>query len=436
MAANLKPPQIAEIIRLTDLGYNNTQISRELGIKRDSARNYANPRRKELVGAAVEQQSLEAPEATSPPSWKEKGDEATLGLNVSEPISTLEQLIAVAKIDTNVWTVDSWECTAWNSITKDKAWDAHLHQLWRVHAKLKRIAPKPYLEALDALFAKKELLAPKSFNRPPYKPGKVMVLFSLADVHFGKLAWGRETGQDYDLKIAEAVFENAVEDLLMEVKDRDIDCIYTMFGNDFFHSDNDKNETTNGTRVDSDGRQAKVIEVGMRAQIRAIDRWRNVAPVKIWGIGGNHDKANAHWGAREIRAWFRNDPGVEIDIEPRERKYLTYGNTMFGFTHGENISDAKIKELPGLFTTEGPRAMVASTTRCEWILAHRHREQEFTQRGTDSHMGCTMRWMLSLSATDAWHNQKLFIGNTRAAEVLVYNKEQGFKGKWLAIARA
>lgn len=420
----------AEMDRLLSQGVNKTEIARRLGVNRQRVIN-----RSKLIGTSASSNPKPS-ESDAPPSWKEKGDEATIGLDVKEPISTLEQLIRIAKIDADVWTVDSWECTAWNSITKDKAWEAHLHQLWRVHAKLKRIAPKPYLEALDALFAKKELLAPKKFSRPKHKPGKVMVKFSLADVHFGKLAWGRETGQDYDLSIAESVFENAVEDLLIEVKDKQIDCIYAMFGNDYFNADNSRNETTNGTRVECDGRQTKVIEVGMRAYIRAVERWRQEAPVKIWWIGGNHDKLNSHWGAREIKAWFRNDSGVEVDIEPRERKYATYGKTMFGMTHGEGISDSKVKELPGLMMTEAPREMLTSTTRCEWILAHRHREQEFMQRGTDSHMGCTVRWMLSLSATDAWHNQKMFVGNTRAAEVLWYDKEQGFKGKALAIARA
>jgi hypothetical protein len=436
MAANLKPPQIAEIIRLTDLGYNNTQISRELGIKRDSARNYANPRRKELVGYAVEQQAEAKPYSPSDSTMEVKGDTATLNFVTREYVQSKEDAIRVGKVDTSVWFVDKMRLKFYQGQYKDDKDQGQVQQMCAVTLDLKLIAPRPYLEALDALFAKKELLAPKSFNRPPHKGGKVMVKFSLADVHFGKLAWGRETGQDYDLNIAEAVFENAVEDLLLEVKSKQIDCIYAMFGNDYFNIDNDKNETTNGTRVDSDGRQAKVIEVGMRAYIRAIDRWRQEGPVKIWWIGGNHDKLNSHWGAREIKAWFRNDSGVEVDIEPRERKYLTYGNTMFGYTHGENISDSRVKELPGLFLTEAPREMVASTNRAEWILAHRHREQEFMLRGTDSHMGCTIRWMLSLSATDAWHNQKIFVGNTRAAEVMWYDKEQGFKGKALALARA
>lgn len=435
MGVRLEPLQIAQICEMADQGMGNTEISRKTGFGRNTVIGYANRRRRETCQELAKDKPVDDT-SNSGYKFSEKGDDAVLALNVTEPISTLDRLIEVCRIDTSVWRVDSWECTAWNAITKDKEKKAHLHQLYRVHAKLKRIMPKPWLDAIDALFARKELLAPKTFVRPPQKPGKVMVTFSLADVHFGKLAWGRETGQDYDLAIAEAVFENAVEDLLLEVKSKRIDRIYAMFGNDYFNMDNDKGETTNGTRIDCDGRQAKVIEVGMRAYTRAVDRWRQEAPVKIWWIGGNHDKLNSHWGARELKAWFRNDPGVEVDVEPRDRKYLAYGNTLFGYTHGENMPDSRVKELPGLFVTEAPRELLASTSRCEWILAHRHREQEFMFRGTDTHMGCTIRWMLSLSATDAWHNQKIFVGNTRAAEVLWYDKEQGFKGKALALARA
>jgi hypothetical protein len=31
-------------------------------------------------------------------------------------------------------------------------------------------------------------------------------LYVLTDAHFGKLAWGEETGSDYDLKIAEQMY--------------------------------------------------------------------------------------------------------------------------------------------------------------------------------------------------------------------------------------
>jgi hypothetical protein len=418
----------AEMDRLLSQGVSKTEIARRLGVNRQRVID-----RSKKVGKAAEKPVQQA-EGDS--TLDVSGDSATLNFVTREYVSSEEDAIRVGKVDLDMWRVDSMRLKFYQGQYVDAEGRGQIQQMCAVCLNLKRIAPRALLEAIDALFAKKELLAPKKFNRPKHKPGKVMVKFSLADVHFGKLAWGRETGQDYDLSIAEAVFENAVEDLLIEVKSKQIDCIYAMFGNDYFNADNSRNETTNGTRVECDGRQTKVIEVGMRAYIRAVERWRQEAPVKIWWIGGNHDKLNSHWGAREIKAWFRNDSGVEVDIEPRERKYATYGKTMFGMTHGEGISDSKVKELPGLMMTEAPREMITSTTRCEWILAHRHREQEFMQRGTDSHMGCTVRWMLSLSATDAWHNQKMFVGNTRAAEVLWYDKEQGFKGKALAIARA
>jgi hypothetical protein len=37
------------------------------------------------------------------------------------------------------------------------------------------------------------------------------------DVHFGMLAWGKETGTDYDIDIAEDLFLYAVQDLASEI---------------------------------------------------------------------------------------------------------------------------------------------------------------------------------------------------------------------------
>jgi hypothetical protein len=43
---------------------------------------------------------------------------------------------------------------------------------------------------------------------------KYLLEVALMDVHFGMLAWGKETGTDYDIDIAEELFLYAVQDLL------------------------------------------------------------------------------------------------------------------------------------------------------------------------------------------------------------------------------
>jgi hypothetical protein len=108
-----------------------------------------------------------------------------------------------------------------------------------------------------------------------------MAEVSINDAHFGKLAWSRETGNDYDLKIAERPSTSA----------RWTNCSSTSpratwhsgcypVGNDFFHIDNATNSTTAGTPQDVDGRLTKIYTTGKMAVIRAIDRMLGTGPVQ------------------------------------------------------------------------------------------------------------------------------------------------------------
>ena len=46
----------------------------------------------------------------------------------------------------------------------------------------------------------------------------------------------------------------------------------------------------------------------------------------------------------------------------------------------------------------------------------------------DERFGTIIRILPSLSGTDAWHHEKGFVGNTRAAQAYAWGKETGYKG--------
>ena len=188
--------------------------------------------------------------------------------------------------------------------------------------------------------------------------------------------------------------------------------------------------------VDADGRQFKKIEVGETAAQYAVEEMLSVAPVDGVWIGGNHDMFSSYMTARNLKAHFRNEKHFTMDVSPSTRKYKRFGKTCFGYAHGEHISDAQVRDLPTVMNQECPKEMLAQCDYHEWILAHRHRETKFTVKDTETKLGTVIRWIHSLSATDAWHHENTFIGNRRAAEVYLYDEDTGYCGHYLANARA
>jgi hypothetical protein len=368
--------------------------------------------------------------------FQERSDgTASVELITSRLIRTLEEAMEAAEVDEKVWRVARWQQTSWGMGHKDKAGVWHEHQLYRVWMSLERIVKKPLADAIESIFTEKKKYAPV-YRATPRRRGDVLCLIDMSDVHFGKLAWRRETGQDYDLRIAEAVVSNACDDLLAEIGHLKVDRFLVPFGNDYSHIDNAKNTTTSGTMVDVDGRYAKIYEIALMSFIRVVERLREMAPVETVLVPGNHDSQTSLTMAWAHKCWFNRAPGVSVDVEPSVRKYRLYGNTLFGFEHGDHVSDQQVRDLPALMLKEAPKEMVAAAEFHEWILGHKHSERKFTTRDIDTHVGVVTRFMHSLSAIDHWHCANKFIGTRRAAEAYWYDRESGYKGHALALARA
>jgi hypothetical protein len=253
---------------------------------------------------------------------------------------------------------------------------------------------------------------------------------SLVDAHFGKYAWARETGNDYDLEIAEHIFSNAVDDILCKSAGYPIERIVLTVGSDFLHTDNQEGTTTHGTRQDTDGRLAKVVETGEMAMVRAIDRCLQVAPVLVKLVPGNHDYTTSFHTARFLQAWYRNCPDVEVDCEPTTRKYLLYGKTLIGWTHG---CSEKMAALPNIMAMEQKQAW-AQANWYEWHIGHLHKKGEVRFTSVDSHEGVVVRRLPSLTARDAWHYLMGYIGD-RMAEAYLYSRDRGPTGYFITTAQ-
>lgn len=343
----------------------------------------------------------------------------------SPHIRTLDDALAAADVNLETWEVDRYIINSWGMTNSEgEAYTNYQVKVW-----LKRLIEEPQQKALESLVSRLENkpLSPPTISRNP-KHNPHLLEISLYDHHFGKLAWGKETGNDYDLQIAEQLFSAAIENLLGKVNGYAIEKILLPIGQDFLHVNNQQATTAKGTRQDVDTRLAKIFEAAMMAVVNAVERARQVAPVEIIWIPGNHDSETSYYLAQVIRAYYRTCQDVAVNSEPTARKYLKYGNTRLGFTHGDK---EPLKQLPIIMAGSEPQAW-AETKHREWHIGHLHKKKEVEFITCDSEGPVRVRQLPSLCGTDAWHFESGYVNGLRAAEGYLWHKEYGYAGHFSA----
>lgn len=367
-----------------------------------------------------------------PPNTQEEfsGNSWNISLDKTR-IKSLDELVAAFKVDLQVWTVERFVVNKWEvgaspkAIGKSGQWerksgDMKIEPLYQVKAWL--------VKSKAVAFAKNELASLKldwdkrSNSIVKSKTSKARLLsgnlleLSIPDVHFGKLAWGVETGSDnYDTNIAIHRFEDSLKQLLHRTSGFSLDQIVLVLGNDLFHTDNRSNTTTKGTVVDTDSRYFKVFRKVRQLVIEKIEELRAIAPVRVVIVPGNHDEHSSWHLGDSLECWFRNYEDVEVDNEPISRKVYRFGEVMFMWLHGDK---GKKIDYPLVMATEY-RKMFGETSFHEIHCGHLH-----TESSVEKH-GIMTRVLPSLCGTDYWHSSNHFVGNKKAAVAYVFNKKDG-----------
>lgn len=367
---------------------------------------------------------------TFPETIEERGNERTIEKVVSGEITSLKDLIEKFKIDTTEWEIIYWRANVWQMGFKDASQQAHKLPLYQVRATMKKkvsiVAAKNEIEALKEL-AKQELTligwGITARDVPHYhKPTGNMLELDIFDLHLGKLAWSKETGyQNYDLKIAKALFTEALEVLIRRTSHFTFDQVILPIGNDFFHTDNLITETSHGTRQDCDGRFHKSAYTGRVLLVEAIERLRTIAPVRVIVTPGNHDQLSAWHLGDSLECYFHRDSDVTIDNMPTLRKFHEFGKVGLMFTHGNR---GKELDYGNIFATEQPD-MWGRTRYREAHIGHWHKTKIVEKPTLNEHHGFRVRTISSLCSADAWHSEMMLTSNRRSAEAFVWNSEEG-----------
>lgn len=267
--------------------------------------------------------------------------------------------------------------------------------------------------ALEALAEELPRLAP--IAGPASTSEHLCNLFTLTDSHVGMLAWHREGGEDWDLKIAEATLIQCFERMVTNSPRASVALVNQL--GDFLHYDSAVAPVTpmHGHTLDADGRMPKMVKTAIRILRHVIDyALATHDKVVVLLAEGNHDLGSSVWLRAMFAALYENEPRVQV-IDSELPYYVhQHGETMLAFHHGHL---KKNDQLPILFAAEFPK-MWGATTKRYAHTGHRHHTEE------KEHSGITVHQHPTLAARDAYAARGGWIA-ARQVTALTYHSKFG-----------
>ena len=259
------------------------------------------------------------------------------------------------------------------------------------------------------------LILPKSVS--PYA-----LVVCPTDFHWGKHGWADEGGQTYNFEEARLRLMQKTQSLISRLP-ASPEKVFVGAGSDWFHVDNDAGTTTRGTPQDMCASPAEILISGCKLAREHIDLLRQVAPVEIVMMAGNHDRHSTLALMMYLSAAYENAPDVKITITARNRRYIIYGDTLLGFTHGDGMN--KKTSLAALMAVEA-REQWGLTSHKVWFHGHLHH-----QRLTEND-GCLVVQMPSLAGHDRWHSRAGYTTSTAGLAAYFIDSNEGYIGSLFA----
>lgn len=247
--------------------------------------------------------------------------------------------------------------------------DGRVVQQWvktAAEAKAQEAAMRAVADALKA-----ELPRAEPVPAPVHGNADLLNQYTVTDLHFGMLAWGEETGTDYDLKIAErllldwfgaaiALSPNAQTAVLAQL-------------GDLLHHDSHVSVTpTNAHVLDADSRFQKIVRVVIRTMRRIVGMLLDKHErVHIVMADANHDPASGAWLREMFAAFYEAEPRVTVDSTAGTYYVVEHGETSLFYHHGHK---RKIDSVDSVFAGQF-RDIYGRTKHSYAHIGHLHSDE-------------------------------------------------------------
>ena len=252
----------------------------------------------------------------------------------------------------------------------------------------------------------------------PYKPltdiPQALTAYVIGDAHIGmKVTKERNGDSDWNLEIAERVTVGAIEKLIQASGGSEVGLMLDL--GDFGHSDSLQNTTSSGqNHMDMDGDYGDSVAAQVRVYRRSIDLMLAAHnKVILMMVRGNHNSSTSRCMNVMLKAFYENEPRVEVMDNAHKFQHITYGNNLLVTHHGDRMKPQRAFE----YTT---RSLYKEWGQCE----HKHLLMGHVHHATSVELGMLCETFQALPAGDAWHSDSGY-GAKRTMSAIVYDKEHG-----------
>ncbi len=365
----------------------------------------------------------------------------------SERMLSVEDVVKKFEIDLDKWEIDRFKVKTSEGFRKDRKVSHHVLDgkilnsdvedsgmmlvVPLYHIEVRLVKKKKEIEvksAIELMIEDAKQFTPK-YPKIEYQKSQDGKMYEIAmyDIHFGRLTWDEESGDNYDIKLATKAVKSSLLKLLAYVQNEKVDRILLPLGNDFFNVDSKFNTTTNGTPQQEDTRWQKTFRKGRELCVWMIDTCTQVAPVDVLIIPGNHDQQRAFYLGDALECWYHNSENVNINNSARGTKYYDYGSNLIGFTHGY---DTPINKMPAIMALDVPD-LWAKTKYREWHTGDKHHKKDLVLT-TDESSGVVVRIIRSLVSFDAWTFNSGY-RSVKASEAFLWSQTDGLVAQYMAL---
>lgn len=254
----------------------------------------------------------------------------------------------------------------------------------------------------------------KPSKAPKQAPDGLLNCYVVTDYHLGMLAWGEETGDDWDTDIAENMLVGWFAQAMAEAPDAEVG-VFAQLG-DFLHWDGwDAVTPASKHLLDADTRFPKLARVAIRAVRRIIDMMlAKHLRVHVIMAEGNHDPTSSVWLRELCAAMYEADPRVTVDVRPDPYYGLEWGKTLLLFHHGHK---RKPSNIDSVFVSKFREEF----GRTEFAYAHMGHMHHIEQKETNL---MVVEQHRTLAASDAYASRGGWLSG-RDAQVITYDKRYG-----------
>lgn len=257
-----------------------------------------------------------------------------------------------------------------------------------------------------------------AIKSPKMTNSNLLNLYVITDYHFGMMSWAEETGEDWDMGIAETLLLRWFEAAIASSPDAEVG-VFCNLG-DYLHFSGLSSITPeSGHVLDADTRFHRIVRIMLRATRRCIDMLLHKHKrVHVIMGEGNHDRDCPPWLCEFFAAMYENDKRVTVDVSPRPYYCVEHGQTSLFFHHGHK---KKLDSVSSVFASMF-RDVFGRTKFSYAHMGHHHHihVKEDNLMVVEQHR--------TLAAKDAYASRGGWLSG-REASCITYHKDYGQAGR-------